>query len=165
MIDMKKSNEKGFSLIEILIAITVFAIGILAVGKMQITAIQGNSKANHLTEAVTLAQGKIEELISLDYNDPLLADGDGDGTDKDGIGTNDDGIDDSGNDFGLNDNTVGNADGSEQYQVVGNLQYNIFWNIAPDEPTTDSKIIRVIVTWTHGGLTRNVSFDAVKARI
>ncbi|MBW1947203.1 MAG: prepilin-type N-terminal cleavage/methylation domain-containing protein [Deltaproteobacteria bacterium] len=33
---MKKGNEKGFSLIEIMIAIAVFAIGILAVGKMQI---------------------------------------------------------------------------------------------------------------------------------
>ena len=156
------TDEQGFTLIEILIAITVFAIGILAVGKMQITAIQGNSRANHLTEAVTLAQSKIEELISLNYNDPLLADGDLDGTNQD---SNDDGIDDSGNDFGLNDNTVGNADGSVQYQAVGNLQYNIFWNIAPDEPTTDTKIVRVIVTWSHGGLTRNVSFDAVKARI
>ena len=157
--------EQGFTLIEILIAITVFAIGILAVGKMQITAIQGNSRANQLTEAVTLAQSKIEELISLNYNDPLLADGDLDGTNRDG---NDDGIDDSGNDFGLNDdnNTIGNADGTDQYQIPGNLQYNIFWNIAPDEPTTDTKIIRVIVTWrSHGGLMRKVSFDAVKARI
>ena len=158
--------EQGFTLIEILIAITVFAIGILAVGKMQITAIQGNSRANQLTEAVTLAQSKIEELISLNYNDPLLADGDLDGTNQDS--SNDDGIDDSGNDFGLNDdnNTIGNADGTDQYQIPGNLQYNIFWNIAPDEPTTDTKIIRVIVTWrSHGGLMRKVSFDAVKARI
>jgi len=154
--------EQGFTLIEILIAITVFAIGILAVGKMQITAIQGNSKANHLTEAATIAQSKMEELISLDYNDPLLDDGDLDGTSQD---ADDDGIDDGGNDFGLNDNTVGNADGTDQYQTPGNLQYNIFWNIAPDEPTTDTKIVRVIVTWSHGGLTRNVSFDAVKARI
>ena len=128
---------------------------------MQITAIKGNSFANDLTEAVTLAQSKMEELISLNYNDPLLDDGDLDGTNQD---LDDDGIDDGGNDFGLND--IGNADGSEQYQAVGNLQYNIFWNIAPDEPTTDTKIIRVIVTWrSHGGLTRNVSFDAVKARI
>ena len=156
------TDEQGFTLIEILIAITVFAIGILAVGKMQITAIQGNSRANHLTEAATIAQSKIEELISLNYNDPLLADGDLDGTNQD---SNDDGIDDGGNDFGLNDNTVGNADGSEQYQA-GNLQYNIFWNIAPDEPTADTKIVRVIVTWrSQGGLTRNVSLEAVKVRI
>ncbi|MCD6198997.1 MAG: prepilin-type N-terminal cleavage/methylation domain-containing protein [Deltaproteobacteria bacterium] len=161
MIDMNRDDQRGFSLIEILIAITVFAIGILAVGNMQITAIKGNSFANDLTEAVTLAQSKMEELISLNYNDPLLDDGDLDGTNQD---LDDDGIDDGGNDFGLND--IGNADGSEQYQAVGNLQYNIFWNIAPDEPTTDTKIIRVIVTWrSHGGLTRNVSFDAVKARI
>ena len=155
------TDEQGFTLIEILIAITIFAIGILAVGKMQITAIQGNSRANYLTEAATIAQSKMEELISLDYNDSLLDDDDSDGTNQD---ADDDGIDDGGNDFGLNDNT-GNADGSEQYQAVGNLQYNIFWNIALDEPTTDTKIIKVIVTWTHGGLTRNVSLEAVKVRI
>lgn len=156
------TDKQGFTLIEILIAITVFAIGILAVGKMQITAIQGNSRANYLTEAATIAQSKMEELISLDYNDSLLDDDDSDGTNQD---ADDDGIDDGGNDFGLNDNTVGNADGNEQYQALGNLQYNIFWNIALDEPTTDTKIIKVIVTWTHGGLTRNVSLEAVKVRI
>jgi type IV pilus modification protein PilV len=69
MIDMKKSNQRGFSLIEILIAITVFAIGILAVGKMQITAIKGNSFANDLTEATTLAQDRMEKLIGLPYTD------------------------------------------------------------------------------------------------
>ncbi|OEU50130.1 MAG: hypothetical protein BA871_04040 [Desulfuromonadales bacterium C00003096] len=76
MIDMKKSNQKGFSLIEILIAITVFSIGILALGKMQITAIKGNSFANDLTMATTLAQDKAEELTGLPYDDPLInADG------------------------------------------------------------------------------------------
>jgi len=74
MIDMKKSNEKGFSLIEILIAITVFAIGILAVAKMQITAIKGNSFANDLTEATTLAQDRMEKLIGLSYDDTILDD-------------------------------------------------------------------------------------------
>jgi type IV pilus modification protein PilV len=69
MIDMKKSNQKGFSLIEILIAITVFAIGILAVAGMQITAIKGNSFANDLTKATTLAQDRMEKLISLPYID------------------------------------------------------------------------------------------------
>ena len=157
------TDEQGFTLIEILIAITVFAIGILAVGKMQITAIQGNSRANYLTEAATIAQSKMEELISLDYNDSLLDDDDLDGTNQDA--DDDDGIDDGGNDFGLNDNT-GNADGNEQYQAIGNLQYNIFWNIALDEPTTDTKIIRVIVTWrSQEGLTKNVSLEAVKVRI
>jgi len=69
MIDMKKSNQKGFSLIEILIAITVFAIGILAVGNMQIAAIKGNYFANDLTKAATLAQDSMEKLIGLSYTD------------------------------------------------------------------------------------------------
>ena len=85
MIDMKKSNQKGFSLIEILIAITVFAIGILAVGGMQITAIKGNSFANDLTKATTLAQDRMEKLIGLSYDDDSLDDtADHNATDPDG---------------------------------------------------------------------------------
>ena len=72
MIDMKINNEKGFGLIEILIAITIFAIGMLAVGKMQITAIKGNSFANDLTKATTLAQDRMEKLIGLSYSDTGL---------------------------------------------------------------------------------------------
>ena len=41
----------------------------LAVGKMQITAIKGNSFANDLTEAATLAQDRMEKLIGLSYTD------------------------------------------------------------------------------------------------
>jgi len=69
---MRINNEKGFSLIEILIAITIFAIGMLAVGKMQITAIKGNSFANDLTKATTLAQDRMEKLIGLSYTDTDL---------------------------------------------------------------------------------------------
>ena len=69
MIDMKKNDEKGFTLVEILIAIVVLAIGVLAMGQMQIASIRGNSIANTLTEATTLAQDRMENLIGLSYND------------------------------------------------------------------------------------------------
>ena len=69
MIAMKKNDEKGFTLVEILIAIVVLAIGVLAMGQMQIASIRGNSIANTLTEATTLAQDRMENLIGLSYND------------------------------------------------------------------------------------------------
>lgn len=71
--DKQSTNQQGFTLIEILIAITVFSIGILAVAAMQVSSIKGNSSASGLTEAVTLAQDKMEELMSLDYGG--IADG------------------------------------------------------------------------------------------
>jgi type IV pilus assembly protein PilV len=67
--------DSGFTLIETLIAMAVFAIGILAVGSMQISSVHNNASARMRTEALILASEKVEELMSLpDYNDPLLSD-------------------------------------------------------------------------------------------
>ena len=176
MIDMKRSNEKGFSLIEIMIAITVFAIGILAVGKMQITAIKGNSFVNDLTRAATLAQDRMEKLISLPYEidpavntDPLDdtdADGDGPGQDgnNNGIDDDDDGIFVDGiNNFGLDD-TNATADHNDPNNPVDG-RYNIFWNIATDHPINNTKEIRVIVMWMDRGTQKQVSITSMKADI
>jgi type IV pilus assembly protein PilV len=55
-------GERGFSLVELLIAVSIFSIGILAVATMQISAIGGNRLGNELTEATYLGQDKMEEL-------------------------------------------------------------------------------------------------------
>ncbi len=155
-------NKKGFTLIEVLIAITVFAIGILAVAKMQITAMNGNSFARYMTDASNIAQDEMEKLLALDYNNVLLNDTNGDGTNKDTDPR--DGIDDTGNDFGLNNDTIDSADHYSQYQGAVTL-YNIFWNIAVDEPTTGNKHIRVIVSCAGKKSPKEIRLDAVKADI
>ena len=50
----------------------IFSIGILGLNTLQISSIKGNSKANNLTILVIEAQNQAEQLMSLDYNDPLL---------------------------------------------------------------------------------------------
>ena len=66
-------DKRGFTLIETLIAMAIFSIGILAVGSMQISAINNNASARMRTEATILASETVEDLMSLeDYNDPLL---------------------------------------------------------------------------------------------
>ncbi len=62
-------GEGGFTLIEILIAMTIFAIGILAVTSMQIMALQTNARASRSTEAFAVATDKMEELIRTNYDD------------------------------------------------------------------------------------------------
>ena len=69
LVESGKSNkEKGFTLLEVLIAISIFSIGILAVGTMQISAINGNASARTHTEAVTWAADRVERLMGLPYN-------------------------------------------------------------------------------------------------
>jgi len=63
----RKNNTRGFTLVEVMIAISIFTIGILAIASMQISAINGNDSANNLTGATTWAQDRIEELLALPY--------------------------------------------------------------------------------------------------
>ena len=65
-------KENGYTLIEVLIALTIFAVGLLAVAGMQTSAIRMNSTAGKLTNLSTWGMDKIEELSALPYSDPLL---------------------------------------------------------------------------------------------
>jgi type IV pilus modification protein PilV len=67
-----KSKEQGFTLIEILIAICIFAIGFLAVASLQISAGKSNRTATEITAAVSLASDQMEQLISLASDDSNL---------------------------------------------------------------------------------------------
>jgi len=67
------NKEKGFTLIEVMIAMAIFAIGILGVAKMQINAISGNAKAREYSEASAFAQGQIESLMSTSFDNIVLA--------------------------------------------------------------------------------------------
>lgn len=70
---MKKQD--GFTLIEVLIAVSIFAVGLLAVAAMQTSAIRVNSTAGQLTELSTWGIDRLEDLMSRPYTDPLLTAG------------------------------------------------------------------------------------------
>jgi len=60
------SNEKGFTLIEVMIAITLLAIGLLAVAATPVMVMSGNSRAQRITEASFGAMDRLEHLMVLD---------------------------------------------------------------------------------------------------
>jgi len=70
-------NEAGFSLIEVLVALTIFAIGLLATAGMQITALQSNAGAHKMTTINTAAAGIMEEILTWAPDDPRLVDENG----------------------------------------------------------------------------------------
>ena len=72
---MKEQN--GFTLLEVIIALCIFSIGLLAVASMQMSAIKGNHFSGTLTEATNWAADQMETLMSLPYDaDPDLVAGD-----------------------------------------------------------------------------------------
>lgn len=67
-------NDAGFSLIEVLIALTIFAIGLLGTAGMQITALQSNAGAHKITSINAVAAGVMEEILTWEPGDPRLVD-------------------------------------------------------------------------------------------
>lgn len=60
-------KQEGFSLIELLIALTILAIGLLGVLGMHVYAIRGNAFASNMTIAEKLAEQKLEYLRNFAY--------------------------------------------------------------------------------------------------
>ena len=67
------SRKNGFSLIEVLITLVLFAVGMLAIGGMQIGSIKGNSFSQEVTQATVLSQDRLEELRKMDFDDSNLS--------------------------------------------------------------------------------------------
>lgn len=68
-------NEKGFSLIELLIALSILAMGMLAAASMNYSAVRNNTNGNVYTQANMLAKGLLESLKSQDIDSAALAPG------------------------------------------------------------------------------------------
>jgi prepilin-type N-terminal cleavage/methylation domain-containing protein len=67
-------NDQGYSLIEVLIAMAIFSIGILAVGSMQFWNVRNNTTGNIMTQATNLARAQMEVLKNVS-DVTALADG------------------------------------------------------------------------------------------
>ena len=141
----------GYTLIEVLIAMAIFAIGILAIFSMQITATGSNALARGLTENYTAAMDKVEELLALPYDDPDL-DPDA-GANPHVLARDDDGIDNDGD--GLIDEA-----GEAGYIT---LSWQVWENTIHDQSI---KSVRVTVSsMVNGGDDRDINIDFYKANM
>jgi type IV pilus assembly protein PilV len=62
---MKIANDNGFTLVEILIAATVFSFAVLGLAVGTVSVIRTNQDSHLNTSAINLAQAKLEELRAM----------------------------------------------------------------------------------------------------
>lgn len=66
-------RSSGFTMIEVILAFTLLAIGLLSVAAMQLVALEYNSRGRHQTAAAVQAEQRMEELMRRTWTDPDLA--------------------------------------------------------------------------------------------
>lgn len=146
MIGTRIRNQRGFSLLEALIAMVLLSVGLLAAGLMQIGGIKANANAAGRTFGVGLAQSIMDDLRSRSMDDALLVD----------TGNRGNGLDD-GRAVAGSDPVPVDADQSPG-QVTGSdgRTYTVFWNVADNVPVTGGKTVRLFVYWNDSkfGLNR-----------
>ncbi len=65
-------REAGFTLIEVLVAMTILAVGLIAISGMQVMAMRGNATANALTVATSLAEEVMEDILRRKEDDVMF---------------------------------------------------------------------------------------------
>ncbi|RLC29118.1 MAG: hypothetical protein DRH37_08170 [Deltaproteobacteria bacterium] len=161
----RMAAEKGFTLLEVMVAVFVLSIGLLAAASMQILAVDTNASAIRRTEAVNLAQSRIEELMALEYSttftDPdLIADSVTAVGAEPFTDTNGNGLWEKGEPFtDVNGNGLWDPAHACPNPPPG---YHIAWTVVDDIPVPETKCIRVYVWRCDSGKTTVLS--CIKAR-
>lgn len=138
-------ENKGFTIVEVMIALAIFSIGYLAYSSLQIAATKANTKARWLTLAVTCATDKIEQLLELPYTHADLAAGTHTlAADADGIDNNSDGRIDELNEAG---------------------PLNFTWAVTDDAPIANVKTIDISITWSNPYGRNKINLEYYKANL
>jgi prepilin-type N-terminal cleavage/methylation domain-containing protein len=175
----KVLGETGFTLIEAMIAMAIFAIGILALYGMQLAAIKENITANRISTGSTWAVDKIEQLLALDYED-ITEWSDAKYICNPGANNGCAGVGSTGGSTEEMKAFLNNAEYCDKNEPGKDPLYNVYWNVAtgctlsaiPDAPSEAEeqkpKHLKVVVTKLTGNGTEEriyAEFSYIKQNV
>jgi len=135
-----RNKQKGFTLIEIMIAIFVLAVALLGLAEVTTTTIKGNSFSKSLTTATTLANDKMQDLKAKNFT-----------------------CSSTGCTVHADLSSGSHTDTGNPIQGI----YNRSWSIADTNDSASRpryKAITVTAEWTWQGSSHNVQLQTFRAR-
>lgn len=137
----KICSHHGFTLVEILVSITILTLGVLAVSQMTLLGMRVTSVNKQRIYARIALSQVFENLNNLPSSDSLLVD-DGDVSDLNDMGST--------------------ADYSQIIEdVTAGFRYQARWNIADNTPELNMKTIRIHILWGTNNK-HHISSDLIK---
>lgn len=132
-------RESGFTLIEVLIAILIVTVGLLAVGTMQVSALNGSTSALTQSEAVQWGQAVIDEVLSRPDGSKYLRAGTHPMTD----------------------------DPTDIIPLTSasNRGYTTTWDVVDNSPVSQAKTVTATVSWSGKGMSRRVVLMSVRPQL
>jgi prepilin-type N-terminal cleavage/methylation domain-containing protein len=127
--DNATHGSRGFTLVEVLVAVVILAIGILAVSQMTVMGMRTTVVIRDYQQAREAVAMGLETLKLLEIDHALLTGNCADSTQLDSILPSTYQADST--------NLVG--------QTLGILPFDIYWNICEDYPLTDVRTIRMFI--------------------
>ena len=122
----KLHKNSGFTLIEVMIAIAIIAIGIFGVMSLVITVMKGNTLSKRVTTATTIAQEKLEDFKRMDY---------------------DNAVDDSGTDTAYNIDYYWEADVQDDTPATDTktITVDVYWSSGGTDTTHNNVELKTII--------------------
>ena len=114
-----RRQSQGFTLIEVMIALIILAVGLLALMTMQIVSIRANAFSSDMTYASMLAQSRLEQLRNTAY-ESIAPTADFEYDDPD----------------------------THSYTSTKGISFTVKRNVEDNTPATDMKTITMKIDWT-----------------
>ena len=129
-----RRSERGFNMIEVVIALSVLSVGVLGTSAAIVTSLRHSSQSRNMTQALYLAEQQIEAFRAMTGPDVLLLEG----------------LDDPANPIKMNGN---------EHEV----EFERRWTISPDVPEVGLMTLTVEVDWPDArGNVRTISLQTLK---
>jgi len=139
---MQARTAAGFTLIEVMIALVLLGIGMLAVGAAQLTSMRIASQAQHRSQALYLAEEQLEILQAMPRDDALF------------------------NAAATTQDPTNPIDLTAEVEDA--TTFSRQWTVTPNVPSAGLTTLRVQVTWNVDGVgqavgdLQTVTLDGIK---
>lgn len=134
-------REGGFSLIEVMAAMTLLTVGVLGIMALQVKGARQSALSASAATAAVLARMQMERIIDAEYDAPGIAD-----------------INTSNNSMLDSLRNVDYQDVDLMGKRVHRGKYTLFWNTADNTPVKNTRTIVVTVSWNNQARSRRFVF-------